>query len=108
LFAGASADRHRENVSPAPRSFSIDPQARRTRSCCLDVVGPWFSIASEPGGKPRLRVHLERNRLTEIEASSDLKKWRLHTEETPSTGYIDIPSETATNRVEFFRAVVIE
>lgn len=53
-------------------------------------------------------MHFDRSQTTDIESSTDLKTWRLRTDGYPSTGYVDIPSETATNRVEFFRAVTIE
>jgi hypothetical protein len=55
-----------------------------------------------------VRVHVDRSNATDIEYSTDLKNWRLRTDEYPSMGYVDIPAETATNRVEFFRAVTIE
>jgi protocatechuate 3,4-dioxygenase beta subunit len=95
-----------------PRIFNVPPGGV-TNTIVLEplpltVTAPRFSISSEPGGKPRLRMHVERSQPTDIESSMDFKTWRLRTDEYPSMGYVDLPSETATNRVEFFRAVTIE
>jgi hypothetical protein len=101
-----------EFASIQPRIFNIPPGGA-TNLIVLQprpaaVSGARFSIASEPGGRPRLRMQLDRTDTTEIESSSDFKTWRLRSDEDSSMGYVDIPAETATNRVEFFRAVTIE
>jgi hypothetical protein len=95
-----------------PRIFHV-PQGGTTNTVFLEpapatVSAPRFSMATEPGGKPRLRMHVDQPQITDIESSSDLMSWRLHSDEYPSMGYVDIPAETSTNRVEFFRAVTIE
>lgn len=99
-------------VNIQPRIFNV-PQGGATNTIVLEplpgaVTAPRFSVASEPGGRPRLRMHVDRSQPTDIESSTDFKTWRLRTDEYPSLGYVDLPSELATNRMEFFRAVTIE
>jgi hypothetical protein len=77
-------------------------------SAPVTVSAPRFSVASEPGGKPHLRLHMDKSRPVDIESSTDLKTWKFHMDEFPYVGFVDVPSEAATNQVQFFRAVVLD